>query len=102
MILKLLMFSLTQLRFQIITSKLVSCWNILRWNRNNSRPIGIVTTNVPGIGNTEYVPHQVYAVKVDDKRIRLQHPEKASEDLTPEVLDFTTVGFGATVSPQLI
>ena len=42
----------------------------LRWNRNNSR-IGIVTTNVPGIGNTEYVPHQVYLVKVDDKTIRL-------------------------------
>ena len=26
-----------------------------------TQAIGIVTTNVPGIGNTEYVPHQVYA-----------------------------------------
>ena len=29
MILKLLMFSLTQLRFQTTISKLVSCWNTL-------------------------------------------------------------------------
>ena len=71
MILKLLMFSLTQLRFQTTISKLVSCWNTAYAGTGTTQAIGIVTTNVPGIGNTEYVPHQVYAVKVDDKTIRL-------------------------------
>ncbi len=64
-----------------------------------TQAIGIVTTNVPGIGNTEFVPHQVYAVKVDDKTIRLAtSAEKALKYPTPEVLDFSTVGFGVSHS----
>ena len=64
-----------------------------------TQAIGIATVNVPGIGNTDFVPHQVYAVKVDDKRIRLAtSAEKALKYPTPEVLDFTTVGIGVSHS----
>lgn len=57
-------------------------------------PIGIVTTNVAGVGLTDILPSKLYVIKVDAQYIRLTDaPEKATVE-NPEFLQITSVGVG--------
>lgn len=58
------------------------------------RPIGIVTTNIPGIGITDILPSKLYIIKLDAQYIRFA---AAPEDATienPKFLQITSVGIG--------
>ena len=56
--------------------------------------IGIATANVPGIGNTDKLPQSLFVVKVDDGNIRFASTAEKALAITPEILEFTSVGYG--------
>ena len=59
--------------------------------------VGIATTTITGYGSTDKLPEYVYAIKVDDKSIRLAgSPEDALASTIGNYLDLTTVGIGTS------
>ena len=57
--------------------------------------IGIETTTIAGYGTTDKLPEYVYAIKVDDKIIRLaESPTKALSSKIGDYLNLTTTGIG--------
>ena len=57
-------------------------------------PIKIQSTNIPGIGVTDILPEEVYAVRVNTSQLSLSAtPEDALSSL-PQVLSFSEVGIG--------
>ena len=59
--------------------------------------VGIATTTITGYGSTDKLPEYVYAIKVDDKSIRLAgSPEDALASNVGNYLDLTTVGIGTS------
>jgi hypothetical protein len=62
---------------------------------STSSPIGIATTSIPGIGNTNYLPEDLYVVKVNDNTIQLSSSAEDSLRAIPETLKFTSVGIGS-------
>ena len=57
--------------------------------------IGIKTTTIAGYGSTDKLPEYVYAIKVDDKSIRLaETPSKALSSTVGNYLNLTTSGIG--------
>ena len=59
--------------------------------------VGIATTTISGYGSTDKLPEYVYAIKVDDKSIRLAgSPEDALASNVGNYLDLTTVGIGTS------
>jgi len=63
----------------------------------NTSAIGIATTTISGYGSTDKLPDYVYAIKVDDKSIRVAAtPEDALASAIGNYLDLTTVGIGTS------
>ena len=61
--------------------------------------IGIGTTTITGYGSTDKLPEYVYAIKIDDKSVRLAAtPEDALVSNTGNYLKLTTVGIGISHS----
>jgi hypothetical protein len=59
------------------------------------QPIGIATTSFVGIGTTDKLPSLVYAIKQDDRFIKLAtSAENALKDI-PLAIDITSVGIGS-------
>lgn len=57
--------------------------------------IGIGTTTIAGYGTTDKLPEYVYAIKVDDKLIRLaETPSKALSSKVGDYLNLTSSGIG--------
>ena len=63
----------------------------------SSTNIGIVTTTISGIGQTDKLPRTVYAVKVDEEKIKLAGSAENALLGTPEILDISSVGIGTTM-----
>ena len=59
--------------------------------------VGIATTTISGYGSTDKLPEYVYAIKVDDKSIRVAaSAEDALASNVGNYLDLTTVGIGTS------
>ena len=56
--------------------------------------IGIATTSFVGVGTTTLLPSSVYAVKVDDVRLKLARSAEDALSESPRTLDFTNLGVG--------
>jgi hypothetical protein len=56
--------------------------------------IRIEEVNISGIGNTDKLPPEVYAIKVDDLRIKLAKSAEDALKILPESLNFTNLGIG--------
>ena len=63
----------------------------------SSTNIGIATETISGIGQTDKLPRTVYAVKLDEEKIRLASTAENALLGTPEILDITSVGIGTTM-----
>jgi hypothetical protein len=61
---------------------------------DNSNSIGIDITNIPGIGNTDKLPSEVYVIKVDAIRIKLAKTAEDALKILPESLNLTNLGIG--------
>ena len=61
----------------------------------NTAAIGIVTTTIAGV-STDIMPLEVFAVKVDDRSIRVAASATDALATSPTVLDFTSVGIGTS------
>jgi hypothetical protein len=61
---------------------------------DNQRSIKIEETTVPGIGVTNILPRDVYAVKVDDRFIKLSKTAEDALKILPETYNFTDLGVG--------
>ena len=63
----------------------------------NTSAIGIGTTTIAGYGSTDKLPEYVYAIKIDDKSIRLAaSAEDALVSRVGNYLNLTTVGIGTS------
>ena len=62
----------------------------------STQAIGIASTSFVGVGTTDKVPGTVFAIKVDDNKIKLAASAEKALKATPEVLDFTSVGIGTS------
>jgi len=60
----------------------------------STQAIGIAATSFAGIGVTDKVPSDIYAVKVDENRIKIASSAENALKSTPKVLDLTSVGIG--------
>jgi len=58
------------------------------------RPIGIVTTNIPGVGSTNILPSTLYIIKDDDLYVRFAASPSDANVEFPTVLDINSVGVG--------
>jgi hypothetical protein len=56
--------------------------------------IQIEEINIPGIGNTNKLPAEVYVIKVDSLRIKLAKNAEDALKILPESLNFTNLGVG--------
>ena len=63
-----------------------------------TQAIGIGTSTITGYGSTTKLPATVYAVKVDENKIRLAASATNALLTTPEVLDINAVGVGTSHS----
>jgi hypothetical protein len=59
-----------------------------------TQAIGIATTSIPGIGNTNKLPSLLYVVKIDDLDIRVAASSSEALKTSPNVLNLTSVGVG--------
>lgn len=60
-----------------------------------NQPIGITTTDFGvGIGTTDRLPSTVYAIKLDQNRIRLAKSASSALKFIPEILNLTSLGIG--------
>jgi len=63
---------------------------------STANAVGIATTSISGIGNTDKLPTTVYAVKVSEKTIKLAASAEDALKVNPVVLDLTSVGIGTS------
>lgn len=56
--------------------------------------VGIASTEIPNIGLSTYLPQTVYAVKVNDRYIKLSATKEGALKRIPDVLDISKVGMG--------
>ena len=61
---------------------------------DNLNSIGIVTTNIPGIGITDKLPTEAYVIRVDNTKIKLAKTAEDALKILPEYLNFTSLGVG--------
>ena len=61
---------------------------------SDDTPIAITSTVVPGIGATTFLPPTVFAVKLDDQRIRLAKSAEDALNEIPVTFNFQSVGVG--------
>jgi len=60
----------------------------------NTHAIGIASTSFAGIGITNKLPLSIYAVKIDEDKIKLASSAENALKSIPKVLDLTSVGIG--------
>ena len=60
--------------------------------------IGIATTSISGIGNTDKLPSSVFVIKVSENKIRLAATAENALKRNPVALDITSVGIGTSHS----
>ena len=58
--------------------------------------IGIGSTSIPGIGNTDKLPTTVFVHKVNESKIKLSPTAEDALKLRPNTLEFTSVGIGTS------
>jgi hypothetical protein len=63
---------------------------------NGNIPIKINPTNIPGIGVTDILPSEVYAVKLNKSQIRLAASAEDALKPIPNILPISSVGIGST------
>ena len=61
-----------------------------------SQAIGIASTSIVGFGTTDKVPSTVYAVKIDDRTIKLAGSAEDALAALPTTFDLTSVGIGTS------
>ena len=59
-----------------------------------TQAIGIATTSIPGIGNTNKLPSTLYVVKVNDLDIKVAASASEALKSVPNILNLTSVGIG--------
>lgn len=62
---------------------------------NGNQPIGIGTTFITGIGNTDKLPSSLYVVKISDSTIGLAASATDALKTKPKLLSLTSVGIGS-------
>ena len=63
-----------------------------------SQAIGIKTTTIPGVGSTDKLPSNVFAVKSDDSNLKFAATAEDALKAKPVILDITAVGIGTSHS----
>ena len=63
-----------------------------------TQAIQISSTNVPGIGITDKLPHDLYIVKIDDGFVKFATTAENALKASPDVLQLTSVGIGTSHS----
>lgn len=63
-----------------------------------TQAIGIATTSFVSVGSTNKLPAQVFAVKIDDLRVKLSTTAENALKLLPVTLDIVSVGIGTSHS----
>ena len=61
----------------------------------NTQAIGIASTSFVGVGITDKLPTNVYAIKIDDTKIKLARSAEDALKFIPKPLDITSVGIGS-------
>ena len=61
----------------------------------STQAIGIASTSFAGIGITDKMPLSIYAVKIDENKIKLASSAEDALKSIPKVLDLTNVGIGS-------
>jgi len=61
---------------------------------SSNNAIGIASTSIPNIGISSVLPSTVYAVKLNDRFIKLSATKEGALKRIPDVLDLTRLGFG--------
>jgi hypothetical protein len=64
-------------------------------NVSTANAIGIATTTISGIGNTDRLPNTLYIVKVNDSKVRVSASASEALKTVPNVLNITSVGIGS-------
>ena len=64
------------------------------------RPIGIVTTNIPGVGTTDILPDNLYIIKIDNKTVKVAAAASDALAIPSRPLEFSSTGIG--VSHRLV
>ena len=62
----------------------------------STQSIGIGTTSIVGIGTTDKLPSSVYAIKIDDKTIKLASSAENALKSIPSHFNITSVGIGTS------
>ena len=62
----------------------------------STQAIGIASTSIVGFGTTDKLPSTVYAVKIDDKTIKLASTAENALKPTPITFSLTSVGIGTS------
>ena len=65
----------------------------LEYVYDSGSPIGIKTTVISGV-STDRLPSNIYAIKIDDTRIRVASTPENALKFTPEFLEITSLGIG--------
>jgi hypothetical protein len=64
------------------------------------KPIGIVTTNIPGVGTTDILPENLYIIKIDDKTVKVAVAASDALAIPSRPIEFASTGIG--VSHRLV
>ena len=61
-----------------------------------TQAVSIASTNVPGIGVTDKLPSELYAVKINENTLKFASSAENALKPTPEIFDITSVGIGTS------
>jgi hypothetical protein len=64
------------------------------FNEVTSGPIGIATTSILGIGSTDILPKELYAIKIDETNIQVAVSPEDALNLVPIPIKLNSVGLG--------
>ena len=62
----------------------------------STQAIGIASTSFVGVGTTDKLPRNIFAVKVNEDKIRIASSAQNALKSVPEVVDLTSVGIGTS------
>ena len=61
-----------------------------------TQAVGIATTTFAGIGSTDKLPSEIYAIKINDNLIKLASSAENALKTIPNILDINSVGIGTS------
>ena len=67
-------------------------------NVSTQNAIGIATTSITGIGNTNKLPTTLYIVKVNDSKVKVSASSSEALSTIPNTLNLTSIGIGSNHS----